>query len=588
VSLSVRNNIWEIAHPSEKEALLLSQKKQIDINIANLLVNRGITIDDYDFFINPSLKEQMPDPFILKDCEKACKIIADSIENKEKIVIYGDYDVDGGTSTSVFVRFLRSVGVETDFYIPNKLEEGYGPNVNAFAKLKEQGTDLLITVDCGISAFEAIDNAPFKTIISDHHMAEEKLPKALAIVNPKRLDDTSGLDGIAGVAVTFLLCVAVNRELEERGYFNNKIEKPNLCDLLDLVALGTICDVMKLTDINRVFVAQGLKILNRKTNVGLKALCDFLEINKEIESYHLGFVLGPRLNAGGRLGNSRIATELLICEDYNKAIRLAEKLEEYNNTRKEIESLMYEEAMASLDKDIEVYDLKDNHAFVYDKNWHSGVLGIVASRLKEKFGKPSFAVTCDDGIAHGSARSIKGVDLGAIVVLAKQKGILKDGGGHKMAAGFSCPIERLEDFQNFIREQIDSQLNGKEVYTSIFIDAITSIRGANLELLDMIDKIAPFGNANSRPKFCIKNLDISKTMVLKDKHVKCFFSSKYEKGTLEGIIFNAVDGRLGDFLLQKHDKPIDVVGCLDKNSWNGRETVQFLIEDAKYSESDSE
>ncbi len=580
MELSVLNNIWEIKESSEKDSLYLSQKKDIDITIANLLTNRGINVDNYDNFVNPSLKNQLPDPAILQDCDKVCKIVADAIEAKEKITIYGDYDVDGGTSTAVFVRLLRAVNADVDFYIPNKLTEGYGPNSEAFKKLKEKGTDLLITVDCGISAFDAIEKAEFKTIIIDHHMAEKRLPKADAIVNPKRLDDNSDLDGLAGVGVSFLVCVAINRELEQRGFFKD-LEKPNLMNCLDLVALGSVCDVMKLTELNRVFVAQGLKVLNAQSNVGMKALSELLEINKKIETYHLGYIFGPRLNAGGRLGAPLLATQLLSCEDADEAAQIAIELNDLNETRKNIESKITEEAIDQLKDKVEDGELTANNAFVYNPDWHAGVSGIVASRLKERFNKPSAVVSCEDGVAHGSARSIKGIDLGSIVVLAKNKGILKDGGGHKMAAGFSCEIEKLEEFKEFLTKQIDKQTGGKEIIRTIPIDSVISIKSANLDFLEALNLMAPFGNGNPKPKFCLKDINISKTIVLSGKHIKCFLISPYAKGSLEAIIFNAVDTKLGDFLLNSKGKAVSLVGTLNKNSWNGRELPQFMIEDAK-------
>lgn len=578
--LSALNNLWEIKEAPEKDSLFLSQKKDLNATLANLLTIRGINADNYDYFINPSLKNQMPDPSILAGCDDASKIVADSIINNEKITIYGDYDVDGGTSTAVFVKFLRAINVNIDFYIPNKLTEGYGPNPAAFKKIADNKTDLLITVDCGISAFDAMESAEFKTIIVDHHMAEEKMPKAAAIVNPKRLDDTSNLDGLAGVGVAFLVCVAINRELESRGFFK-EVERPNLMNLLDLVALGTVCDVMKLTDLNRVFVAQGLKVLNKKTNCGLRALCDLLEIEKRIDTYHLGFIFGPRLNAGGRLGAPLLATELLVCEDYDKALGFAKELNDLNETRKGIERNIHDEALANIEQFIKDGELTTNNIFAYNPDWHTGVSGIVASRLKEQFNKPSFVVSCEDGVAHGSARSIKGVDLGAIVVLGKQKGILKDGGGHPMAAGFSCELEKLEEFKTFISEQIEKQTGGKTIIKTLKIDSVISIKGANLDFLKNLELMAPFGNGNPKPKFCINDLKIAKTIVIQEKHIKCFLSSPFTKGSLEAITFNSVGTKLGDFLLDRSDKQISIVGALDKNTWNGRETVQFMLEDAK-------
>ncbi|MCT4575633.1 MAG: single-stranded-DNA-specific exonuclease RecJ [Alphaproteobacteria bacterium] len=579
MSLSVLKQKWEFKEASERDVLHLSQVKGIDANIASLLVSRGITVDNYDKFINPTLKDQMPDPYTLKDCEKACKIICDSIEKKEKIVIYGDYDVDGGTATSVFINFLKQLDTNVDFYIPNKLNEGYGPNAEVFKRL-EKDTDLIVTVDCGTSAFDVIDNTNIKVVITDHHMAEERLPKAEAIVNPKRLDDNSGLDGIAGVAVAFLVCVAVNRELENRGYFTNR-EKPNLVYLLDLVALGTICDVMKLVDINRVFVSQGLKILNKQSNCGLKALIDLLDINKKIDTYHLGYVFGPRINAGGRLGESFLATKLMTSKNYNEAFEIAKKLNSLNEDRKEIESRIHEEALAYLSDEIENRELKSNLSFVYNPDWHSGVLGIVASRLKEKFNKPSFVLCCEKGVAYGSGRSVSGVDIGAIVVLGKQKGLIKDGGGHKMAAGFSCDIDRIEEVKNFISKQIAKATEGKEIVKTLKIDSVISIKGANKDLIEAIDLMSPFGNGNPQPRFCFQELKIAKTIVLAGKHIKCFLSSPYTKGTLEAIAFNVIDTKIGDFLLDRSNNPISVVGTLNTNSWNGRETIQLIIEDAK-------
>lgn len=580
MKLSVLNNIWDFKEASERDSLFLSQKKDVNNSLANILTIRGIDVENYDAFINPNMKEQMPNPSILEDCDKAAKIIADSVENNEKIVIYGDYDVDGGSSTAIMVKFLRATGTNVDFYIPNKLTEGYGPNTEAFKKLNDEGAELLITVDCGISAFEAIENAPFKTIIVDHHMSEEITPKANAIVNPKRLDDTSNLELLAGAGVAFFVCVAVNRELESRGFFKD-IKKPNLMNLLDLVALGTVCDVMKLKDLNRVFVAQGLKVLNKRTNCGVRALSDLLEIKTPLEAYHLGYVFGPRLNAGGRLGEPLLATKLLVCEDYDEAFAIAQELNELNETRKGIESRICEEAKAKLEEFVKDGELTVNNAFVFNPDWHTGVSGIVASRLKEKFNKPAFVVSCEDGIAHGSARSIQGVDLGSLVVLGKQKGILKDGGGHKMAAGFSCEVEKLDEFRAFVSEQIEKQTKDIEIRRIINIDATISLPGANLDLLDELNLLAPFGNGNPKPKLCINDINIAKSMILAEKHIKCFLRSPYSKGSLEAIIFNAVGTKLGDFLLKSkmHDS-ISIVGTLSKNTWRGKVSAQFLIEDA--------
>ena len=422
--LSIGGNLWNILPTDERQIEILCQKTGISTHLATILSQRNIHHSDVENFLNPKISSLMPNPSILKDMDKASQRIAEAIINKEKIGIIGDYDVDGATSTSVMRLFLTYLGVETFVHIPER-EEGYGPSLLAFEEFNNFGASLVITVDCGTSAFEILEahNQEFDIIVIDHHEAETKLPKVYAVVNPKRLDqsdDRPDLGYLAAVGVVFLSVVAINRVLREKNFYNEQLKEPNLMQWLDLVALGTVCDVVTLIGLNRAYVTQGLKVMANRQNIGLKTLIDNSNINEKPDAYHLGFVLGPRINACGRVGLASTSSKLLCSTNPFEAKALVESMNNYNQERKDIECFVLEQAIEMLEGSPQNYPM----AFVYNTNWHQGVIGIVAGKLKERYNLPSFVMSIEDDEVKGSARSIPEVDLGALIISAKEKGVI--------------------------------------------------------------------------------------------------------------------------------------------------------------------
>ncbi|MBY0580326.1 MAG: single-stranded-DNA-specific exonuclease RecJ, partial [Rickettsiales bacterium] len=491
---SYKNLHWKLQEQSEKDVLHFIQKFGISDIIARVLLNRGINdAESVQNFLYPKIKNLMPNPFLMKDMDKAANRIVESIKAKEKIVIYADYDVDGATSSAVLKRFFYALGLETTVYIPCRFKEGYGPNKEAFKKLIDKGNDLIITVDCGTVAFEPIKYAQDRgvdVIIIDHHIAQENLPESYAVVNPNRLDDDFKFKDIAAVGVVFFVITAIRSILRQKGYFQEKnITEPNIMEYLDLVALGTVCDVMPLTGINRAFVQHGLRLINKKQNLGLKVLAECANIDIKSESYHLGYILGPRINAGGRVGKGYLGSILLSTNSYQEAYDAAKSLEKYNQQRKSIESIILDQVLANIKNN----NFEENSVILaYGEDWHYGVLGILASKIKEKYQKPALIISINDGIGKGSARSIKGIDIGKNITIAKEKGLLIEGGGHEMAGGFSIEEEKIESFYQFLLARILKNSNYEEIYQQakvLKIDALISVGSVNSNLLSAL-KIA--------------------------------------------------------------------------------------------------
>lgn len=436
-SLSLGGNIWKFASYREDAAERIAALYGLPAAVAAVVAARGIGVGEVDDFLYPKMQNLMPDPFCLKDMEKAALRIAGAVERGERVAVIGDYDVDGATSSSLLKLFLHSVGCEAPVHIPER-EEGYGPSKTAVDEFAALGTNLLITTDCGTTAFEVLEYAKNKgmdVIVLDHHEAETRLPDICAVVNPKRLDESDEypcLKYLAAVGVVFLTVVAVNRELRKRGFYQNR-PAPDLMKWLDLVALGTVCDVVPLLGLNRAFVRQGLKVMSLRQNCGLKALADKASLSEAPTSYHLGFVLGPRINAGGRVGEASTGSRLLCATDDFQAAMLADRLDGFNALRKEIEAYVLLQAIEILEGTPQPYPI----AFVYGHDWHQGVIGIVAGKLKERYGLPAFVMSVENDEVKGSARSVPGLNIGALVMAAKEKGLLTKGGGHNMAAGFS-------------------------------------------------------------------------------------------------------------------------------------------------------
>lgn len=563
----------------ERKAELIAQRFALPLPVARIIASRGIPVDDVANFINPKLQNLMPDPFCMKDMEKAAKRIAEAIVKKQKVAIIGDYDVDGATSSSVLRLYLESVGIEPEIHIPER-DEGYGPSRQAFDEFAALGAELVITVDCGTTAFDVFDYAGslnIPVIVLDHHEAEVRLPEVYAVVNPKRLDESDDypyLKYMAAVGVVFCTIVAVNRELRKQGFFAGR-EEPNLLQWLDLVALGTVCDVVPLLGLNRAFVRQGLRIMSLRSNTGLRALIDKSGISEAPSAFHLGYVLGPRINACGRVGEASLGNKLLCSRDDFQAGRLADKLNEFNAQRKEIEAYVLLSAIEMLEGTPQEYPI----AFAAGKDWHQGVVGIVAGKLKERYNVPAFVMSIEPDEVKGSARSVPGVDLGALIIAAKEKGLLTKGGGHTMAAGFSLPEDKIEAFRRFAGEYVRQKLGEEDVAPVIEVDSALDLLGANTDFAAALELLEPFGAGNAEPKIVLEHVRVVKPGIVGAGHVRCFLTSG-NGGSLKAMAFKIADTELGKTLLNSQGAAFDIAGVLRRDNWQGRNSVQFIIDDA--------
>ncbi|MCZ6742488.1 MAG: single-stranded-DNA-specific exonuclease RecJ [Alphaproteobacteria bacterium] len=571
---------WRPRLDDDRAALVLAQRLGLPEIVGRALAARGIGPKDAELFLNPALKVQLPDPGHLQDMERGAGRIADAIEAGEGIAVFGDYDVDGATSSALLARFCRALGTEIETYIPDRIKEGYGPNRAAMLALGARGAKVIITVDCGVSAFEplkAASDAGIDVVVVDHHVAEARLPEALAVINPNRLDDDSPHKQLAAVGVAFLLVVAVNRALRKRGFYSSRPE-PDLMGWLDLVALGTVCDQVPLTGVNRALVAQGLKVLARRTNPGLVALADVAGLDTRPEAWHLGFMLGPRINAGGRVGRPGLGAGLLACDDPAAAKGMAQELDAFNVERREIEALVLADALAQAESGgAGAGDL----VFVAGEGWHPGVIGIVASRIGERMRRPVCVVAIDGDVAKGSGRSIAGIDLGAAVIAARQEGLLINGGGHAMAAGFTVARDRLGALEEYLGVRIAAQhvARGEEVGRTLFHDGAISVGGATTELVERIKALAPFGSGNSEPRFVLPAVTVAKAEIVGENHLRLFVRGQ-DGGRIKAMAFRAADRPLGAALLQTGGAPVHLAGRLRIDDWQGRHDVEFLIDDA--------
>ena len=580
--LSLGGNVWQIAESDERQSELLCQKTGLSPQMSKLLSLRHVSESDVPYFLNPKLSTLMPDPNILKDMDKAANRIADAVITHQKIAIIGDYDVDGATSTSVMRLFLAYLGVETIVHIPER-EEGYGPSELAFQEFTDFGANLVLTVDCGTAAFDILDKEAknFDIIILDHHEAEARLPKVFAVVNPKRLDQSDerpDLGYMAAVGVVFMSVVAVNRILRQKGFYTENLAEPNLMNWLDLVALGTVCDVVPLIGLNRAYVAQGLKIMSHTKNLGLKTLISASGINEKPDAYHLGFVLGPRLNACGRVGKAYISSRLLCSDNPIEVGLLSENMNTYNQERKDIECFVLEQSIEMLEGQPQEWPM----AFVANTGWHQGVIGIVAGKLKERYNLPAFVMSIEEDEVKGSARSIEGVDLGALIIAAKEKGLITKGGGHTMAAGFSLDEPQIPAFKQFVGEYVTKCLNNTKPHPVLNIDLSINLLAANENLCQELEQLKPFGTGNPEPLLLIRKVYLRKAYVIGSGHIKC------ELTTLTGehisaIAFKIADTQMGKEILSPTQDCYDVVGNLRFNRWNNSNTVQFIITDIKRS-----
>ncbi|NNG05063.1 MAG: single-stranded-DNA-specific exonuclease RecJ [Inquilinus sp.] len=555
--------------------MALSQRHGLPELVGRILAARGVAVDDAEAYLDPTLRALMPDPSALKDMDRAADRIARAIEAGERIAVFGDYDVDGATSAALLLRYLRALGGDPLLHIPDRMTEGYGPNAPALRRLQEAGAGLAITVDCGTMALEPLAAAAaggLDIIVLDHHIAAAKLPAAHAVVNPNRLDDSSGLGNLAACGVTFLTLVAVNRALRRDGAFAGRAE-PDLLGLLDLVALGTVCDVVPLTGLNRALVIQGLKVMARRHNPGLRALSDVARVTERIGAYHLGYILGPRVNAGGRIGRSDLGARLLSTEDEAEAAEIAAILDSHNDDRKTIEAEVQRAAMALLDG----RDDPGPVAVAAGEGWHPGVVGIVAGRLKDRYDRPTCIVALEGGIGRASCRSVPGVDIGAAVAEARAAGLLESGGGHPMAAGFAVRADNLAALVAFLHDHVRGQGRGPLVPVTQF-DGTLAIGAATPALAATVERLGPFGAGNPEPRFVLTAARAVAARVVGADHVSCFLTGA-EGGRLKAIAFRALETPLGQALLDPAGAPLHLAGVLRVDRWKGQERAQFQIDD---------
>jgi len=561
-------------------ATAMAQRHEIPELVARVLAGRGVAIDDAADFLDPSLRRLMPDPSVLADMDAAAARIADAVVAGEHVAIFGDYDVDGATSSALLARFLRHQGVETRIYIPDRIFEGYGPNPDAIRTLVEEGAGLIVTVDCGSTSHEALGVARDLgrlAVVLDHHQMGAELPPALAVVNPNRQDDLSGLGHLAAVGVTFLAVVATNRELRKRGWYGPTRPEPDLLQWLDLVALGTVCDVVPLIGLNRAFVTKGLLAVRRRANPGLAALSLAARIDVPVAPYHLGFLLGPRINAGGRIGDAALGARLLSLDDPVEAERIAVELDDLNKQRQAIETSMLEEAVAEAEAEIGSGEGPAVIVTASDR-WHPGIVGLIAARLKERFRRPAFAIALQpNGTGTGSGRSVAGVDLGALVRGAVEAGLLVKGGGHAMAAGLTIEPARFAEFRAFLETRAAEASRSARQADQLLIDGALTARAATPDFIERVERAGPFGAGHAEPVFALPAHIVNYAETVGNGHVRVTLSGGDQN--LKAIAFRAAETDLGRTLLASRGRPLHVAGSLSIDHWQGRKQASFRILD---------
>ena len=576
-SLSVSGKNWIPKVFNSEDINYLKTNYFLDEIVAKLLSIKKIKKEEIKLFLDPSIKNILPNPYILKDMDTAIERTEKAIQSKEKIGIFGDYDVDGATSTAILGKYLEKLNIPFEIYIPDRKNEGFGPNETGFSKLIDLGVKLIFTVDCGTLSFGPIEFAKKKNIdviILDHHQSEIKLPSAHSIVNPNRFDDRSELNYLCAAGVCFMFLIALNKRLRDQRWFsNNSIIEPDLMNTLDLVSLGTVCDVVPLIGLNRAIVHQGLRVLKRKKNLGLKTLIEVCNIESNITAQDLGYVLGPRINAGGRVGKATDGANLLLNKIPKNAFKLAADLNMYNKERQILETELLNKILYS---DFE--SSSDPVIILYGDNWHEGIIGIIAARVKEKFNKPTIIISVNKGIGKGSGRSIYGFDLGSTIIGAVQNELLTKGGGHKMAAGFTINMNKIEEFKEFVFRKYKSINISIEEKKNYYFDAEIAPSAVNIEFFHKINVLAPFGSGNSEPRFLIKDVKLVNSKIVGKKHIKTVFVGS-DSTTLNAISFNTVETEIGSYLLKKNIKPFDIAGKLSLNEYRGQRNVQFIIDD---------
>lgn len=582
VTTSVTGRMWSdrLDFAAARMAGAISQQTGLSEILARIVAARGISVEEAERFITPSIRDLMPDPSTLAGMDGLAERIADAIESKERIALFGDYDVDGACASALMLRYLRGFGLSPLCHIPDRIFEGYGPNIAAMDTLIAQGATLIVTLDCGTTSEGPIAHARAKradVLVIDHHLASDHLPPANGLVNPNRPDDISGLGYLCAAGVTFMVLVAVNRTLRQRGHRS----VPDLMAMLDLVALATVCDVVPLVGLNRAFVTRGLEVMRAGGNPGLSSLAIAARVSGPVGTYHLGYILGPRINAGGRIGDAGLGARLLSTMDEHEALTIASRLDELNVERQRIEVQAVEEAVATAEMEI---GAGDGPAVLVtaSPDWHQGIVGLVAARLKERFDRPAFAFALNpDGGGTGSGRSMPRVDLGAAVIAAVADGIIAKGGGHAMAAGVTLMPGQLGPFRAFLNDTLAADVAAARKRTAVNIDAALTARGATAAFVHEVEKAGPFGAGNPTPVFAFPVHQVRYAEIVgAGGHVRLTLASG-DGASLKAIAFRAAGTALGDALLKAREgQRLHICGTLNIDHWQGRETVQLRVIDA--------
>ncbi len=590
VTASARGFAWRdrLNPQASKLAAAISQQYGLPDLLGRVLAARNIRLDEVETILDPTIKALLPDPSTLRDMDKTAARIADAVEAHQRVAIFGDYDVDGAASSALMHRFLAHHGLDARIYIPDRLFEGYGPNATAIDALIKEGAQLIVTVDCGTTSFEPLGAARGRcdVLVIDHHQADERLPEVLAVVNPNRQDDMSGQGHLCAAGVVFLVLVATQRELRRRGVYARGTPEPRLLGDLDIVALATICDVVPLTGVNRAFVTKGLQVMKARENIGLKALFDAAGLDTAPTPYHLGYILGPRINAGGRIGDAALGSKLLATHDPIEAARIAAILDKVNKQRKELETAMLEEATALADKQVDA-DPDTPLIFVGSPTWHKGLVGLMASRLVDRFKRPACVIAWEPNAADaarttgtGSLRSVAGVDIGGAVRAAVASGQLVKGGGHAMAAGLTLERVKADGVKAALAARLKDATSRARLNAGLEIDGALTPASINDELIALLERAGPYGQGNPTPRFAFPAHRVKFVKVVADAHVRCVLEAG-DGARIDGVAFRAVGQPLGDLLLGNTNAlPIHVAGTVKRDSWQGREKTELMIEDA--------
>jgi single-stranded-DNA-specific exonuclease len=582
VECSARGFRWQARLQDQRLADAIGQRYELPDLVARVLAARGVTLDGVEQFLNPTLRGLMPQPSALRDLEKAAMRLAEAVSTSEKIGIISDYDVDGVSSAALLLRYLHALGRDAHVYIPDRLSEGYGPSVKAVEALRAEGTQLLLTLDCGVQSHDPLAHAAeqgLATIIVDHHQVSAELPAAVAVINPNRQDDVSGLGYLCAAGVTLLLLAATSRALRTLHFFSAEREEPNLLRWLELVALATVCDVVPLKGLNRAYVTQGLKVMARRENPGLAALADVAGLKRKPDTYALGYLLGPRLNAAGRIGHADEALALLMEDDRSRAIAMARGLDEMNRKRQSLEMRVVEEARAQAEASMG-REVRAPLVIVSSDSWHPGVVGLAAARLKESLQIPAFALAGDlkTGLASGSGRSISGVDLGSAVRKALEAGLIVKGGGHAMAAGLTVRRDGLQALRAFMEEELRAAVEASR-QRAYLVDGALTASGATLELIELLEQAGPYGQAHPAPVFVFPAHRVLYADAVGTDHVRCTVAAS-DGSRLKAIAFRAMGTDLGELLLSERAFPLHLAGRLVVDEWNGKRQPALQIEDA--------